>query len=306
VTSDFAVIVPTLNAGESWSQWLSALSSQTRQAKRLALVDSGSVDQTVAMASDAGFEITTIDKRQFDHGGTRQAMAEAIDDVPVLVFLTQDAVLSDSRSLERLVNAFADPRIAVAYGRQLPRPGAKPIEEHARLFNYPTASEERSAEDIPRLGIKAAFCSNSFAAYRRDALMSVGGFPKKQIMIEDSIVAARALLNDWRIAYVAEATVYHSHHYTTLQEFSRYFDIGVAHRRNRHLLQQFGTANNEGMRFARSELTHLMKHRPALLPVSLLRTPVKYLGYRLGLLEERLPHKLKRRLSMHKHFWNSQ
>jgi rhamnosyltransferase len=232
-------------------------------------------------------------------------MAEAANNVRILVFLTQDAILADNLSLRRLVDAFQDPKVVVAYGRQLPRPQANPLEAHARLYNYPESSEVRSGNDIDRLGIRAAFCSNSFAAYRRDVLMELGGFPRKQIMIEDSIVAAKALLDGWKVAYVAEATAIHSHGYTPAEEFSRYFDIGVAHSQNHALLSRFGTAHNEGARFLWSELRYLSKHKPTDIPTCLVRTALKLAGYRIGRTAQRLPRALNRKLSMHKHFWRT-
>ncbi|BBI49658.1 hypothetical protein HORIV_20790 [Vreelandella olivaria] len=65
-----------------------------------------------------------------------------------------------------------------AFGRQLPHPDASPIAAHARYFNYPDESRVVATADIPRLGIKTAFLSNSFAAYRREALSARAGFPK--------------------------------------------------------------------------------------------------------------------------------
>jgi rhamnosyltransferase len=60
--------------------------------------------------------------------------------------------------------------------------------------HYPAASEMRALASREQLGIKAVFLSNSLAAYRRSALMAVGGFPKNVISGEDTIVAARLLL----------------------------------------------------------------------------------------------------------------
>jgi rhamnosyltransferase len=71
-------------------------------------------------------------------------------------------------------------------------------------------------------------------------------------------VAARLLMAGKRVAYVAEACVHHSHNYSLVQEFRRYFDTGVFHARSPWLLQEFGTANSEGLRFVRSEISFLM------------------------------------------------
>jgi rhamnosyltransferase len=40
---------------------------------------------------------------------------------------------------------------------------------------------------------------------------------------------AKAILAGYKVAYVSEAVVSHSHNYTPIDEFKRYFDIGVFH-----------------------------------------------------------------------------
>ncbi|MEW5995494.1 MAG: glycosyltransferase, partial [Candidatus Zixiibacteriota bacterium] len=179
-----ALVVLTLNAGADFARWLHAVLSQTAIPERLILIDSSSDDDTVNMAQEAGFEVHVIDRREFNHGATRQMAVEMLPEADVIVFLTQDAVLAHPQALERLLVHFEDPRVGAVYGRQLPRQGAGPIEAHARLFNYPTVSGLRSAEDVPKMGIKTSFISNSFAAWRRRALMEVGGFPSHTIQNE--------------------------------------------------------------------------------------------------------------------------
>jgi rhamnosyltransferase len=154
-----------------------------------------------------------------------------------------------------------------------------------------------------RLGFKAIFISNAFAAYRRDALLAVGGFPRDVVFGEDTITAAKLLLARWKIAYVAEALVYHSHSYTWLQEFKRYFDIGVLHAKEGWLLDEFGGAAGEGGRFVRSEFRYLWVSSKKLIPSALIRTGIKFAGYKLGSLEEKLSPQWKRRLSMNPGFW---
>src|SRR5690606_22126597 len=126
-----------------------------------------------------------------------------------------------------LVAAFNDPAVAVAYGRQLPHHVANPIAAHARLFNYGARSYVAGMEDATRMGIKTVFASNSFAAYRAATFKELGGFPERTILSEDMYLAARSVLAGGKVAYVAEACVRHSHNYTPLEEFRRYFDIGV-------------------------------------------------------------------------------
>ena len=158
--------------------------------------------------------------------------------------------------------------------------------------------------DAATLGLKAAFTSNSFGAYRRADLMRVGGFPSGTILAEDMIVAARALQQGRAVAYVAEACAYHSHDYTLAEEFRRYFDIGVLHALEPWLLRDFGRPEGEGLRFVVSEARHLLAHAPWRLLEAWVRTVGKLAGYRLGRRHARLAPAWRVRLSMHRGFWN--
>lgn len=298
-----ALVLPTLNAGDDFALWLAALREQTYRPDHLLLIDSSSTDDTVDLARDFGFTIATIEREDFSHGGTRQKAVESLGEFDVIVFLTQDARLAKPCALEALLAHFRDDKVAAAYGRQLPRLCADPIEAHARLFNYPEGTEVRSSEDIPRLGLKTSFISNSFAAYRRDCLEQIGGFPENTIQNEDTHAASRLILAGWKVAYVSEAVVYHSHPFTMGQEFRRYFDIGVFHARERWIREKFGSAGGEGMRFVRSELRHLWKERPSAIPSALIRTGLKLAGFKLGNSERMLPTALKKRLSANKSYW---
>ena len=305
--SDFALCVPTLNAGAGWDDWLAALKSQTLQPTYTLVIDSSSTDDTPALARAAGLHVETIARRDFNHGGTRQFAVEHLADFETIVFLTQDALLAEPHALGNLIDALHTQNdIGAVYGRQLPHHGATPIEAHARLFNYPVHSALRSLGDRAQFGIKTAFFSNSFAAYRREALNAIGGFRRNLILGEDTVAAGQMLLAGWRVAYCAKAQVRHSHHYGLRAEMARYFDIGVLHSREAWMLAQFGRAEGEGLRFVRSEWAHLARHAPWLIPEATLRTLLKYLGYRLGRSEKRLSLAWKRRLSMQPGFWRDE
>lgn len=301
-TLRWALCVPTLNAGARWSTWL-ARTLPALAGNPLLVIDSSSDDSTARHARNAGAEVVEIPRSSFDHGGTRDWAVRHLTDTEVVVFLTQDALVEDANSLNQLVGLFCEPNVGAAFGRQLPHENATAIAAHARLFNYPAASRRVSLADTSRLGIKAAFLSNSFAAYRRDALLNVGSFPHGTILSEDMIAGARLLNAGWELAYCAEARVYHSHNYSLLEEFKRYFDIGVLHQREAWLLAQFGKPEGEGVRFVLSEWRYLCRHAPLRLPEAALRTLLKYTGYRLGRLEKHLPQGAKQRLSMHTRYW---
>lgn len=301
------IVVPVYNGGARWREAADALANRVCEPGMVAVVDSGSKDGSDQVALDRGFELMRIDPKSFNHGRTRQlAVDRFCAGKEIVVFLTHDAVLNGSESVNELLAAFADPTVGAAYGRQIPHPGARPFDAHVILFNYGAQSETRSVADVPRLGIKAAYLSNSFAAYRLSALRACGGFPSHLILGEDVSVAVDMLLAGWKIRYCAEAIVRHSHAYSIRQEMQRYFDFGVFHAQLPELMRNFGSAEGEGARFVLSEIRYLAAQAPWLLPLVPVRNAAKYLGYRLGRAFARLPRGFCSAMSMTKVFWKAE
>jgi rhamnosyltransferase len=298
------VYIPTLNAGDKWADAVNMLRLQTYPINKTIIIDSGSTDHTLSQEFAHGFEILQIDKKNFDHGGTRHMAVEKFPEAEIYLFLTQDAILADEQAIENLVRAFdLNPKLGMVYGRQLPHKGAKELEAHLRIFNYPSHSQVRSLEDAPRYGIKTISCSNSFAAYRRAAYWEAGGFPSGTILGEDVIIAGNMLLKGWQKAYLAEAAVYHSHDYTLKEEFKRYFDIGVFHSTNAWIFEHFGRAESEGVKYLKSEMNYLFNHNKWKIPKSMMSIFCKWLGYKIGLNHRQLPLRFNQAFSMHKAYW---
>lgn len=276
------ICIPALNASDIWENFAVALKQQAMLAPEIIVIDSASTDNTAELAELAGCRVVRIARKDFGHGKTRQLAATLSPDAEVLVYMTQDAVLSNAQSLAALLRPFEDEKVGAIYGRQLPREGAGPMEAHARLFNYPTTSEVRSIENARHRGFKAIFFSNSFGAFRRKALEEVGGFPEDVNFGEDTVVAGRLLLAGWKIAYAADAEVYHSHSYTIREEFQRYLRVGELHASQPWMIEKFGGASGEGIRFVQSEFRYLARTAPHLIPAALVRAAGKILGYKLG------------------------
>lgn len=298
-----ACVIPTYNGKSDVIRLLKSLKSQTVTFD-IFIVDSSSVDGTRELVEAEFNNALIIPSTEFNHGGTRQRMVDENPEFDFYVFLTQDVCLIDERAIEHLVEPFSDPKVGAVCGRQLPHLDAAPLAAHARFFNYPSLKLVKTKGDISRLGINAAFMSNSFAAYRRTALQAVGGFPKHVVFAEDMYVAARMLLTGWSIVYAGDAQCLHSHNYSIREEFSRYFDMGVFHARESWIQKNFGGIGGEGLRYVRSELSFLGLRRFYLWPDAILRNAAKLLGYRLGQRETKLPIRLKRAFGMHKRYWD--
>ena len=72
-----SLVIPTLNAGNLLDEVLDAVDQQpdADQLERIA-VDSGSTDGTVTRLERHGFATFSIDKRDFNHGATRDLAIE--------------------------------------------------------------------------------------------------------------------------------------------------------------------------------------------------------------------------------------
>ena len=276
------LIIPTLNAGGQFQKLLEQIAAQTLPTKKL-IVDSESTDGTVELAKKFGLEVLIIPRKTFNHGATRQLALEKILPLDVIIFLTQDVLLKDDDSLARLVKIFdEDKSVGMSYGRQLPHDNATNEAAILRAFNYPPESQLRSFDDRKIFGLKTAFASNSFAAYRVKALQSVGGFPKNVPLCEDMYVAAKMLMDGWKIFYAADAQVFHSHNYTAAQEFRRYVQIGKFHAQESWIRETFGSAEGAGKKFVLMKLSMLAKKNPLDCVGAIFRDAAKFLGYRIG------------------------
>jgi rhamnosyltransferase len=296
-----SVIIPTLNAGENIDNLLPSLKNQSIPCE-IIVIDSSSSDRTLEIAVSHNVKTITIKRQDFDHGGTRNlAASHAKGDV--LVFFTQDALPEDRDCLENLIRPLRKLEIVATYGRQIPKRDAKLTEKFARLFNYPDNPFIKSKDDIHRFGIKTFFFSNVCSAIRKSVFEKTGGFTEKLIMNEDMLLACRLILKGYKIAYVPEARVFHSHNYTLSQQFKRYFDIGVFLKNSLQPLASVKTAGT-GARFFREEIAYCMQNSAYLsLPYVLGDVILKYCGYKLGLHFNSMPNILRKKMSMHKNFW---
>ena len=255
-----SVIIPTLNAGTTLKELLAALMDQDYPVEDILVVDSSSDDETMQICCQyQEVRVISIPKEEFDHGRTRDmALRQSKSDL--IVFLTQDAVPADETFIRKLIAPLSDCSIAVSVGRQLPNQNATRTEALVRNFNYPPVSRIRSAEDIPRLGIKAFFSSDSCAAYRRDAYLQLGGFDYPLKSNEDMFFAARALRNGYRVAYTADASVYHSHNFSLRAQYARNYLQGYEIERHRTLLGEV-SLNSEGMQLVKTVSKALLKEK---------------------------------------------
>lgn len=301
-TPKVSCVLPTLNARRYVEDLTAALDRQSTPVHELIVIDSASEDGTAAAFDQAGARVVEIRREDFGHGTVRNLGAREASG-NVLVFMTQDAVPADDAWLAQLVRPLASGEAAASFARQLARPDASPLERYARGTNYPDEGRIVSQDDVPKLGVRAAFFSNSCSAVRADVFADLDGFPTELIMNEDMLFAVHLLREGHRIAYAADARVWHSHAYGLRQTFARYFDIGVVFDQAHEALAEF-PATGSGLRYVSGLLRALARERRyAWLPVAVAESASKALGFWLGRRHAALPRRVVRRLSLHEGFW---
>ncbi|MBA3237370.1 MAG: glycosyltransferase family 2 protein [Parachlamydiaceae bacterium] len=273
---------------------------------RVLVVNSSSFDGTVEAAEALGAETLVVPRQQFNHGATRE-LARKYLGTDIVVMVTPDAYVAHSQDAEDdflkiLLKPLFEEKCSVAYARQIPHHGADPFESFSRKFNYPKESHIRSLKNIDTHGVYTFFCSNSCAAYINSALDEIGGF-EPVLLGEDTVALARLLQRGHHVAYVAEATIHHSHRYSLLQEFRRSFDIGLARKEYNHLIAAGGKDTTRGKTYTLELTRHLWENHRTLLPYAFLQTLAKWSGYQFGKYSVKAPVWFKRTLSSQDFYW---
>ncbi|MCX4344269.1 MAG: glycosyltransferase family 2 protein [Kineothrix sp.] len=246
--------------------------------------------------------VINLKKEDFDHGLTRRQGVEQ-SDAQVFVMMTMDAMPVDEDLVEKLTAPLEREDVAVSYGRQMAGKNSGEIERYTRKFNYPGKGCEKSAKDVEKLGIKAFFCSNVCAAYRRDIYDRLGGFVSRTIFNEDMIYAAGAIKAGYKIVYAADAKVVHCHNYTYRQQFRRNFDLGVSQADHPEVFAAV-SSEGEGAALIRKTTVHLWKSgKKRLIPGLYISSCFKYAGYLLGKHYKGLPKCLVLKCTMSEEYW---
>ena len=223
------VIIPAYNPGKEFERLLEALSTQSYPVQKILVMNTE--EKYWKKIWEKRFpivEVHHLKKEEFDHGGTRKKAA-GLSNADIMVFMTQDALPKDKKLIRNLTEPLRkDEKIGASYARQLPKSDCRYLERYTRSFNYPEKSAVKWEKDTKTLGVKAYFCSNVCAAYRKNVYEETGGFVEKAIFNEDMIYVANMAKKGYGIAYAADAQVFHSHNYSCRQQFRRNFDLGVS------------------------------------------------------------------------------
>ena len=214
-----SIVIRTLNEATYIAEMLEAIDMQNRQGfeVEVVIIDSGSTDATLSLAQDFGCKITFIKKDQFTFGRSLN-MGSDFANGDILVYISGHCIPTDNAWLMQLIKPIVDGVAGYTYGRQIGRDTTKYAESKIFEKYFPPQSK------IPQSDI---FCNNANSAIARQ-VWSKFTFDEQITGLEDMELAKRFSEQGGKIAYVADACVYHIHNENWNQTRRRYEREAIA------------------------------------------------------------------------------
>ncbi len=290
-----SIVILTKNNGKTIGKVLQQINAQQIDDNfEIIIVDSGSNDDTLDKLSQYAVRLYTIASGEFGHARTRN-LASGYGTGDYLVYLSADAIPANENWLKNLVDKLADEETAATFGRQIPYHDSPPMERFFIQNNYPATIDNT---DSNTGFIMNAFFSNANSAIKRSVWEKIK-FNEKLIISEDHDWAKMAEDLGYKISYIPDASVFHSHKYGLLKVFKRYFDSGVS-------FSQMGLKPDvlrNGIGYFIDEIRYVGRESIIKIPYAICYDLSKFIGFKLGVNQRWIPKFIKVHLSMHSYFW---
>ncbi len=215
-TKPVSVIMRSKNSDWVIAQALGALYSQTFQDFELIVVDSGSTDRTLEIVSQFPCQLIQIEPKAYYPGSVLNMAIEKAHG-EIIVFLNSDGVPLSPHTLQRLIKVFDNNEVEAALARQIPRPDAFGWVRRDYELSFP--DKDKTPEWI-RLSLPMAAI--------RKRVWNKHHFYTDAWASEDTEWGEWAARNGYRIKYVKDAIIMHSHNYNLKQLYGRKFVEGEA------------------------------------------------------------------------------
>ena len=212
-----SIVIRAYNEEQHIGKLLTGISQQTIQNSEVILVDSGSTDSTLEIASGFPVKIVAIDPDEFTFGRSLNRGIKASAGKHIVIISAHCYPVYPDW-LEQLLKPLEDPQVAVSYGKQR---GAdtNQYSEHQFFQNYfPELSQPKQGQP---------FTHNANAAIRK-SLWEEHQYDEQLTGLEDLAWSSWAREQGYSIAYVAEAEILHIHDETFKQIYNRYRREAIA------------------------------------------------------------------------------
>lgn len=210
-----SIIIRCFNEEEHIGRMLSGVMRQSRTDidVEIVVVDSGSTDATLAIASRYPVEIIHMNSADFTFGRSLNlGCKHATGDYLVIVSAHVYPVYKDW--LEKLLKPFEDPEVALVYGKQRGNEVTKYSEK--RIFEqwFPDQVMHTHDEHHP-------FCNNANSVVRKSVWEDIP-YDESLAGLEDIDWAKRAIKKGHKIVYAPEAEIIHVHDEKAANLLNRY------------------------------------------------------------------------------------
>lgn len=215
-----SLIIRCYNEEQHIGRLLTGVLQQTEQDIEIIVVDSGSTDATVAIARRFPVRLLSIRPQDFSFGRALNLGCRAATGA-FLVIASAHVYPVYKDWIERLLAPFADPEVALTYGKQRGN-GITKYAEH-RIF-------ARWFPETPAPRQPHPFCNNANAAVRRSVWERLP-YDESLTGLEDLDWAARAMQLGYCISYVPDAEIVHVHDESLKRIYNRYRREAIALKR---------------------------------------------------------------------------
>jgi glycosyltransferase involved in cell wall biosynthesis len=212
-----SIVIRCFNEERHIGKLLHGVFSQQEVSFEVILVDSGSTDDTLRIASNFPVRIVTIDSREFTFGRALNRGCAAARG-RFLVFASAHVYPVRMDWFTTLIRPFDNPTIGAVYGKQRGGEGTKFSER--RIFEQWFPEHDIPVQDTP-------FCNNANCAILRH-LWELYPYNEQITGLEDLLWAQRIAKKGYRVSYASQAEVIHLHNETLTQTFNRYRREAIA------------------------------------------------------------------------------
>lgn len=197
-----SIVIRTLNEATHLDDLLGMIARQEPATldREVVVVDSGSTDGTLDIAARHGCRIVHIRRAEFSFGRSLNLGCAAATG-EILVFVSGHCVPVGCDWLAELTAPLRAGQAAYSYGRQVGDDNSNYSERRIFAKYFPRVSA------IPQEGF---FCNNANSALLRE-VWAAHPFDEELTGLEDMDLGRRLVAAGGRLAYVAEAPVFHHH-----------------------------------------------------------------------------------------------
>lgn len=206
-----SIIIRCYNEAAHIGRLLTGIDRQTFAPSQIIVVDSGSTDETLAIASQFQVEVIHIEPEDFSFGYALNIGCEAATG-DVLLFASAHVYPVRNDWVAEMLRPFQSEQTGLVYGRQIGHENSRFSERQIFSQWFPDHSNPVQTH---------YFCNNANAAIRR-SLWRQMRYNEALTGLEDLDMARRVQDAGFHVAYQAAATIVHVHEETFAQTFNRY------------------------------------------------------------------------------------